>query len=253
MRLAVPFALSFAFASCALFPVPPKVAISVPSAFSGEVGRHEFRRGAPLSLNASVMQMYPSYRAKKPMTAIYGRWTDASFISYSARGTYYGAAKHRTWFVEVRRGAPSATLQRALQAKDGYEADLGFGLDSSPRIYPRFRHKHFSWGEAVSFLVQYQNDNTNDVPNNGMLLYEVHGITNDQKYTIRAQFGLTHPHLREFGPGLHNYRDNPSKPDSAMRRDPDYLLVETCPDGAFQPSIKDIDAMLDTLRPGSSQ
>jgi hypothetical protein len=141
---------------------------------------------------------------------------------------------------------------RGFQAKDGYEADLGFTLDASPRIYPRFQHKHFSWGEAVSFLVQYQNDNTNYVPNNGMLLYEVHGVTTDQRYTVRAQFGLTHPRLTEFGPGVRDYRDDASNPDSPMRRDRDYRLVEHCPNDAFQPSIKDIDAMLDTLKPDVS-
>ncbi len=140
------------------------------------------------------------YRAERPTTKLYGRWTDPSFVSYPARGTSYGEAKHRGWVVTVQRGV-SPKVQSALRAKDGYEANLGDAIDASPRIYPRFRHKHFAWGEAVSFLVQYQNDNTNDVPNNGMLRYEVHGVTSDGRYTVGAQFGLTHPQLAEFGPG----------------------------------------------------
>ena len=40
-----------------------------------------------------------------------------------------------------------------------------------------------------------------------------------------------------------------SDPKSPMRRDQDYLLVENCPDDAFQPGIDAIDAMLGTLRP----
>ena len=71
------------------------------------------------------------------------------------------------------------------------------------------------WGEAITFLTQYQNDNTNYVPNNGMLEYQVHGITWDRHYTIRAEFGITHPRLTEFGPKVHyhvgahvDYSDN---------------------------------------------
>jgi hypothetical protein len=187
--------------------------------------------------------MFPDHRAEQPMSGVYGRWTDPSFISYPSRGTYYGSAKDREWSIEVQRGASPKVL-RAFRAKDGYEADLGFTLNASARIYPRFRHKRFSWGEAVSFLVQYQNDNTNYVPNNGMLLYEVHGVTTDKRYSVRAQFGITHPRLVEFGPGVRDHRD-----DEPMRRDPDYRLVERCPDHAFQPTIKDIDALLNTLKP----
>ena len=102
--------------------------------------------------------MFPDYRAQQPTTKFYGRWTDPSFVSYPARGTYYGRAKERNWTGEVKRSA-SPKVWRALQAKDGYEAGLGSILDASPRIYPRFRRKHFAGGEAVSFLVQYQNDN----------------------------------------------------------------------------------------------
>lgn len=166
-------------------------------------------------------EMFPGYRAQNPTTRIQGKW----------------------WFVEVENGA-SPHVQRAFRAKDGYEANLGFALNASPRIYPRFRHKHFAWGEAVSFLVQYQNDITNMVPSNGMLAYEVHGITSDQKHTIRAQFEVRHPGLT----GERDYRDDTFLPASPMRRDPDYLLVENCPDSAFQPSIDAMDTMLGSMK-----
>jgi hypothetical protein len=84
-------------------------------------------------------------------------------------------------------------------------------------------------GQSCSFLVQYQNDSTNYVPNNGMLLYEVHGVTYDKRFTIRAKFGLTHPRLTEFGPTVRDYHDDTFKSESRMRRDRDYLLVEKCP------------------------
>jgi hypothetical protein len=251
MRLISFIVLMAALSGCANTHSPPKFAISVPAAFSGQTERREYPVGVPLTDDSLSRQLFPNYRAEHPTTKLFGRWTDPSFVSYPARGTYYGQAKYRGWSVEVQQGSSPKVL-RALQAKDGYEADLGFNIDASARIYPRFRHKTFSWGEAVSFLVQYQNDNTNYVPNNGMLLYEAHGVTRDHRYTVKAQFGVTHPALTEFGPRVRDYRDDSDKPDSAMRQDPDYLLVENCPDDAFQPSIAAIDDMLDTLKPGAS-
>ena len=238
-------------ASCTLISPSPKFAMSVPPAFSEAVERRIYRPGDPLTDSAMYRRMFPKYRAKHPIARLDGRWVDPSFTTYRESGLYYGWIKHRGWTVEVERSASQKVMQ-ALQTKDGYEARLGFALNASARIYPRFRHEHFSWGEAVSFLVQYQNDNTNYVPNNGMLQYEVHGTTSDQRYTIRAMFGLTHPRLREFGPGMHDHRDDAAPPNSPMRRDRDYVLVERCSDDAFQPSIKAIKAMLDTIKLGVS-
>lgn len=238
-------------ASCTVISPSPKFAMSVPPAFSEAVEHRIYRPGDPLTESAFSRRMFPNYRAKHPITRLDGHWVDPSFPTYRESGTYYGRSKHRGWTVEVERSASPKVLQ-ALQAEDGYEARLGFALNASARIYPRFRHELFSWGEAVSFLVQYQNDNTNYVPNNGMLQYEVHGITDDHRHAIRAKFGLTHPRLKEFGPSVRDYRDITSEPTSPMRRDRDYVLVERCPEGAFQPSIKAINAMLDTIRIGVS-
>ena len=155
------------------------------------------------------------YRAEFPTTQIHGLWTDPSFTSYGETG-------HRGWVVAVARGV-SPRIRRVVHAANRYETDLGYSIDAAPRSSLRFRHKHFVWGEAVSFLVQYQNDNTNGVPNNGMLFYEVYGLTRDGRYTVRARFGVTHPRLKRFGPA-----------------------------GAFQLGIDADDAMLETLRPGES-
>jgi hypothetical protein len=83
-----------------------------------------------------------------------------------------------------------------------------------------------------------------------MLEYQVHGITWDRRYAIRAQFGITHPRLTEFGPKV-RYHDPPgtgNDPGLQMRKDPDYVLVEKSSPEKFQPSIREIDAMLDGLR-----
>ena len=149
---------------------------------------------------------------------------------YKRQGGYGTGAEQRSWSVEVQSGTSDRVLRALQTAKDGYEAELGHAINASARIYPRFTRKRFSWGEAASFIVQYQNDNTNYVPNNGMMIYEVHGVTHDRRYMIRARFGITHPRLVEFGPQVRDYRDDASRPDSSMRRDRDYLLVEQCPD-----------------------
>jgi hypothetical protein len=154
--------LAVAFPSCTTTQSPPQLALSISPAFSGQTEQRTFRRGAPLTDKDSMFGLCFRTTGTAADAVIYGRWTDPSFTSYPARDTYYGSAKHRNWllrFSEVHlqrffaRSKPRTAMRRP-----------GFTLNASARIYPRFRHKHFSWGQAVSFLVQYQNDNTNYVP-----------------------------------------------------------------------------------------
>lgn len=180
------------------------------------------------------------------MTIIKGRWTASGAREYQKSGTYYGAQKHRGWSVEIRDKATARQREDIMSASNGYDTELGRAINANLRICPRFERKSFSWGQAVSFLAQYQNDNTNYVPNNGMLAYEIHGITNDGKY-VRARFGVTHPDLIEFGEGVRNFDDDPSDPKSLMRKDSHYRLVERAPPGSFEPSLSNVDRFLDTL------
>ncbi|CAN5659261.1 hypothetical protein BH11VER1_BH11VER1_36500 [soil metagenome] len=247
-----PFILSstlLLLASCASLQPLPRFALTITDGFDHHIGRHTYRQGAPL-VNDAIFG--PINRAERATAVVCGNSVDPAFVSY-AGGGYGTGAEQRGWRVEVQSGASDRVLRALQNAKDGYEADLGCAINASARIYPRFTRKHFSWGEAVSFIVQYQNDNTNYVPNNGMMIYEVHGVTHDRRYTIRASFGITHPRLTEFGPQVRDCRDDAFKADSPMRRDRDYLLVERCPDTAFQPSLKSIDAMLETLKLGISE
>lgn len=154
------------------------------------------------------------------------------------------------WFIEVEQRASPEVLKAVNSAKDGYEAALGWRIAISPVLYARFARKTFGWGQAVSFLVQYQCDGDFEVPNNERLTYEIHGITRDNQFTVRASFKLSHPLLPRSRPTI--YPDAPEKPDSGMRRDPSYLLVEQCPDQAFSPSITEIDAIIDGLKIGKS-
>lgn len=186
--------------------------------------------------------------AESAMTIVKGRWTSNRALGYRRTGTYYGVQKHRWWSVEVHSEATQKQRRSIASASNGYDAGLGWAINASLRICPRFERKSFSWGQAVSFLVQYQNDNTNYVPNNGMLAYEVHGITPDGEY-IRARFGVTHPELAEFGTGVRDHRDgDPADPSSSMRKDPHYRLVEIVSADSFEPSLAEVDRFLDTLK-----
>jgi hypothetical protein len=202
-----------------------------------------FKKGQPTSEDSIFPQV-----ADQDFTRITGKWRPKGATAYTETGTYYGATKYRWWSVEVFPSAPERARKAIENASDGYKADLGSATNASARIYPRFERKKFDWGDAVSFFVQYQNDNTNYVPNNGMLTYEVHGLTRDGRY-VTASFGVTHPELVEFGPEVRDYQDgDPADPGSAMRRDPHYRLVETAPPRAFEPSLAEIDAFLNTLK-----
>jgi len=186
--------------------------------------------------------------AESSMTILEGRWAAKGETVYGITGTYYGAQKHRWWSIEVCSQATRKQRKAIAEAASGCEIELGWAVNASLRICPRFERKSFPWGQAVSFLAQYQNDNTTYVPNNGMLSYEVHGVTQDGKY-VRARFGVTHPKLAEFGSGVRDYRDNgPADLTSPMRKDPHYRLVEAASAESFEPSLAEIDRFLGTLK-----
>ena len=187
-------------------------------------------------------------KAQVDYTRVEGQWTEPEFTKYANEDyTYYGSSKYRWWFVELYSSATDKESNAILNAADGYKAGLGRSSNASARIYPRFERKEFVWGRAVSFFVQYQNDNTNYVPNNGMLEYEVHGLTKDGVY-VRANFGITHPRLGEFGPSVRDHREgDPKDPHSTMREDPDYLLVERASGSSFEPSLQKINEFVNGL------
>ncbi len=186
-------------------------------------------------------------KARVDYTRIEGQWAEPRFVKYTNEDTYYGSSKHRGWFIELYSSATAEEANAILNATDGYKAELGRSSNASARIYPRFERKQFAWGSAVSFFVQYQNCNTNYVPNNGMLEYEVHGLAKNGVY-VRANFGVTHPSLVEFGPGVRDHRDgNPENPNSPMRKDRDYLLVEKASESNFEPPLQKIDEFINGL------
>lgn len=178
-----------------------------------------------------------------------GSETPEGFQRVTGQWRADGAAKEQAWTVELYPSTRPGIREAILHATDGYKAGLGSTVNASARIYPRFERKKFRWGTAVTFLVQYQNDNTNYVPNNGMLAYEIHGLTRDGQY-VKGRFEVTHPKLTEYGSEVRDYQEgDPAEPGSPMRKDRDYILVESCPAGEFQPSLSEIDRFVGTLKP----
>lgn len=223
----------------------PDVQIEISRFPVSKVEVQSFRKGE--STTGAPLDSFLAHPAPSEFTRISGQWSDSSATEYSKTGTYYGAEKDRFWFVEVYPAPTKMQMDAILTARDAYATDLAWTINASPRIMPRFERKHFVWGTAVTFLVQYQNDNTDFVPNNGMLCYEAHGISNNGEY-IRARFGVTHPRLTEFGPGVRDYREGgAANPTSRIRRDRDYRMVEVAPPKGFEPSLGEIDAFLDTI------
>ncbi len=185
--------------------------------------------------------------AGSDMEVVEGRWkfakpAEGQNSNSSARGGEYSS-----WTIEVNAEVPAGVKSAIVSARNGYEAKLGYASNATLRICPRFERKSFSWGQAVSFLSQYQNDNTNYVPNNSMLRYEIHGLTKDGKY-LRAVFGVTHPELASFGDEVRDYPvGDPAEASSAMQKDKHYQLVESAPADSFAPSLREIDCFVDGL------
>lgn len=242
MRSALPFA-ALLIVGCSIVDhaaVPPKFDITLSESANHELQHKKFNVGDRLD-------SFWHGSAEFPRHVITGQWQSPDFQTFSSSGTYYGSAKRRHWKITVDRGVTIKTSDAIADAKDAYAAKLGVLPGSGAYIMPRFERKTFSWGKAVSFLVQYQNDNTTYVPNNGMLMYEIHGVTFDGRFTVMGRFGVTHPRLTEKEP--RDYRDGDSAdPNSPVRQDPHYKLVEICGVGEFQPGLDEIDRMIDSIQ-----
>lgn len=237
MRHLLLLPLLLGLASCTAIEPTPKFSLKFPVATKGKTQLETFRRGASLALGDPTFEDIRP--ALKPTTRLSGAWGNSS------------------WCVEVLKGVSEEilpVLQKPTHGKGLSNAgiflgsDLTWTINASPIIAMRISRKSFIWGEGVSFLIQYQNDSPVFGLNNDMLCYEVHGVSSDQRYTIRARFGITHPQLPEDARTVRKYFPKDKKWESRMKRDPSYILVESCPDFEFQPSISEIDRILNTLK-----
>jgi hypothetical protein len=210
----------------------PQVSLSVPSPFATEVTVKHYRKGQDL-LHDPTFHLI----------------TVASLTEY--HGWFGSRVAHQAnmhgWKVDVFARYSPKVAAACAAARDGYEADLSiepefFGVDERSYMFARFEHKHFSWGDAVSFLSQSTQDSAVYVPHNGHLTYEVWGLSRDHKYTVVASVAVSHRKLEDWGPDV---RDAPSI--AALKRDRDYKRVEKCSADEFEPSLTAFDRMLDAL------
>ena len=210
----------------------PQVSLSVPSPFATEVTVKHYRKGQDLLHDPTFHLITVA-----PLTEYHG-W-------FGPRVAHQ--ANMHGWNVDVFARYSPKVAAACATARDGYEADLSiepefFGVDERSYMFARFEHKHFSWGDAVSFLSQSTQDSALYVPHNGHLTYEVWGLTRDHKYTVVASVAVSHHKLEDWGPDV---RDAPSI--AALKRDRDYKRVEKCSADEFEPSLTAFDRMLDAL------
>ena len=155
-----------------------------------------------------------------------------------------------TWSVAVYATFSKKVAGAYASTKDGYQLRLTEGLkletsDWGSYMVARLRRKQFSWGNAVSFLSQFTQDAALYAPHNGHLKYEVWGVTADRRYTVIAHISVSHPKLGRWEEP-ESFRDYRSL--EALKRDPDYKLIERCKPEEFTPSLTAFDRMLDALR-----
>jgi hypothetical protein len=214
---------------------PPKFELAVSPPF-GTSGRVERYRAGEVTLSS------PPYR----------------FVTTAAVTKQYGDFGPRTrsqsdshgWSVKVY-----ATFSKKIAAaydskKDCYQLGMTRGAeleipDDGSYMIARLRRKRFSWGNAVTFLSQFSQDLLLASPSNGRLDYQIWGVTADRKYTVVASIWVSHPKL----PNEENHRETlrDYRTIQALRRDPDYKLIEKCEPEEFTPSLMAFDQMLDSL------
>jgi hypothetical protein len=196
---------------------------------------------------------FESMQARAPVTRYEGFWGARS--SYSAERWF-------SWSLDVYAADCPRVRAAYAHAKNGEEADLDEGSDfiSAPAsgriphaayLFARFERKSFRWGTAVSFLSQTNQDNQEFPPANGFLTYEVWGVTRDDRRTIVMRIDVRHPRLDALKEArLSKERATGIRADgeAAIKADPAYQLVESCPDDEFRPSLNSVNEWVDSLQ-----
>ena len=216
-------------------PDPPQfeLAVSPPFSTSGRVDR--FRAGEVTYSDASFR-----FITTAAFTRQYGRFS---------RRAEKQSDSH-IWSVAVYATFSKKVAAAYASTKDGYQLGMTDGTeletpDWGSYMVARLRRKQFSWGKAVSFLSQFTQDNSFESPVSGRLDYKVWGVTADGKYTVVADISVSHPKLPDEEHDRERSRDY--RTIEALKRDPDYKLIERCKAEEFTPSLTAFDEMLDSL------
>ena len=214
---------------------PPKFELAVAPPFSASDRVERFRAGE-VTLNDGTFR----------------------FITTAAVTTHYGRFGPRTekqsdshgWSVKVYATFSKKVAAAYASTKNGYQLGMTEGLqletsDWGSYMVARLRRKQFRWGHGVTFLSQFTQDTLLPAPHNGRLEYQVWGVTADRKYTVIAHISVSHPKLPDSEDDPESLRD--FRTIEALKRDPDYKLIEKCRPEEFMPGLTAFDELLDSL------
>jgi len=204
---------------------PPAFQLDIAPAFAHSTATKRFNKG-------DFLWNSPPYvkKADFATTKISGSWGPRTDIQ----------STDHSWSIEVSSAPTAKVLDAYNRAKNGYDANVD---ETGSYMFARFEKKTFVWGRAFSYLTQFTQDSSLYVPHNGHLTYEVWGVTNDLRHVVHATFSVTHRRLASWGPDVRDARTI-----EALKNDRDYRLVESCSAAAFEPSLTEIDSLVDSLR-----
>ncbi len=214
---------------------PPKfmLAVSPPFNTSGRVDR--FRAGEVTYSDASFR-----FITTAAFTRHYGRFGPRA--EKQSGSHIWSVAVYATYSKKVAAAYASKKDGYQLRMTDGPELEIP---DWGSYMVARVQRKQFRWGNAVSFLSQFSQDSEFESPVNGRLNYQVWGVTADRNHTVIASIAVSHPQLPDEE--RNRERARLVRSIEALKRDPDYKLIERCKPEEFEPSLKAFDTMLDSL------
>ncbi|HEY2710939.1 MAG TPA: hypothetical protein VGI60_00370 [Chthoniobacterales bacterium] len=213
----------------------PAARLEVPADFQTAFQQHQFQKDDAVSGKGRV-----SFTAGVPLTRYQGNWGPIT----------NDIGRNHDWWIDVYAGLSKEILLVCTQAKDGYETpfddsgdlfspwppELHNGHGGSGYFCARFEQKHFRWGDGISLLSQDVDDTHPPGPMNGALRYKVWAVSRNHRFTVFANFAVTHPKLDGWV----------AMPDE-FEKDPRYILIQSCPADEFQPSLTVVDRMIDSL------
>ena len=206
-------------------PQTPAATLEIPPSFRHGVVIHHFERGEKV-VDRGFLEM----TALASMTRYEGYWGSPQ---------QYDRIGHSSWWIDIYAAGSPRVVAAYARAKDGYEANLEEWSDFFSTIeqtgpvqtlsymFARFERKHFAWGDAVSFLSQGGQDTGIYIPcRYRFLTYEIWGVTKDHRYTVVMHTVVSNPHLAEC---------KDVRTVEALKNNPAYKYVESCPADEFLP------------------
>ncbi len=226
LAFTAPFLIVSMLSSCgSISNEVPDIDVQISDAFDHKQTRTKFKTGDYL-----VNSPPHIIKAKVPTSRIEGEWGNPNPAKYPF--------DHR-WRIDVEFTDATSTAQAIAKATSGYDA----GLDREGNyMFARFERKHFKWGKAISYFSQFTDDTGGYVPHNGGLTYEIWGTTSNNRQIVHLTCSVTHRDLEEWGPNVRTTRSM-----KELHADKDYKLVETCAASDFEPTLSELDRLLDTL------